>query len=49
MHAHIRRGLLGTLFAGGLLALGSTAANAADTISGTDRPVTASVSAAVAG
>ena len=31
MHQNIRRGLLGTLFAGGLLALGSTAASAADT------------------
>ncbi len=31
MHQNLRRGLLGTLFAGGLLALGSTAASAADT------------------
>ena len=36
MHQSIRRGLLGTLFAGGLLALGSTAASAADTTSGSD-------------
>ncbi|MEO5316969.1 chaplin family protein, partial [Arthrobacter sp. CC3] len=36
MHANIRRGLLSTLFAGGLLALGSTAASAADTTSGSD-------------
>src|SRR4029453_1870231 len=32
MHTNLRRGLLGTLFAGGLLALGCTAANAADGI-----------------
>ncbi|BAS13582.1 hypothetical protein AHiyo8_18850 [Arthrobacter sp. Hiyo8] len=31
MHSMIRKGLLGTLFAGGLIALGATAANAADT------------------
>ncbi|WP_155854362.1 hypothetical protein [Arthrobacter sp. MA-N2] len=31
MHSIIRKGLLGTLFAGGLIALGATAANAADT------------------
>ncbi|MFS0718671.1 chaplin family protein [Arthrobacter sp. 1P04PC] len=31
MHQNLRRGMLGTLFAGGLLALGSTAASAADT------------------
>jgi hypothetical protein len=37
MHHNIRRGLLGTLFAGGLLALGSTAASAADnTTTGAD-------------
>ncbi|BCW67884.1 hypothetical protein NicSoilB4_26470 [Arthrobacter sp. NicSoilB4] len=36
MHQSIRRGLLGTLFAGGLLALGTTAASAADTTSGSD-------------
>ncbi|MGX9901973.1 hypothetical protein ACW0JT_23060 [Arthrobacter sp. SA17] len=48
MHAHLRRGLLSTLFAGGLLALGATAANAADTTSAADESVTASVSAAVA-
>jgi hypothetical protein len=35
MHANLRRGLLGTLFAGGLLALGTTVASAADT-SGAD-------------
>jgi hypothetical protein len=29
MHANLRRGLLSTLFAGGLLALGTTAASAA--------------------
>ena len=51
MHAHIRRGLLSTLFAGGLLALGTTAASAADTTSGSDgltSGTTATVSAAVA-
>jgi hypothetical protein len=36
MHANMRRGLLSTLFAGGLLALGTTAASAADTTSGSD-------------
>ena len=36
MHQNIRRGLLGTLFAGGLLALGTTAASAADTTTGSD-------------
>ena len=35
MHQKIRRGLLGTLFAGGLLALGATAANADTTATGT--------------
>ena len=36
MHANLRRGLLGTLFAGGLLALGTSVACAADTTSGSD-------------
>ncbi|MDQ0662133.1 hypothetical protein QFZ35_000631 [Arthrobacter ulcerisalmonis] len=36
MHRNIRRCLLGTAFAGGLVALGGVAANAADTTSGTD-------------
>lgn len=35
-HRNIRRRLLGTAFAGGLLAFGGVAANAADTTSGTD-------------
>jgi len=35
-HRNIRRCLLGTAFAGGLLAFGGVAANAADTTSGTD-------------
>ena len=35
MHQTIRRGLLGTLFAGGLLALGATAASADTTATGT--------------
>jgi hypothetical protein len=51
MHANIRRGLLSTLFAGGLLALGTTAASAADTTSGSDgltSGTTATVSAVVA-
>ena len=34
MHQNLRRGLLGTLFAGGLLALGATAANADTSITG---------------
>ncbi|MFW0771105.1 chaplin family protein, partial [Arthrobacter koreensis] len=36
MRCTIRRGLLGTLFAGGLLALGTTAANAEPVTSGSD-------------
>jgi hypothetical protein len=36
MHTNLRRGLLGTLFAGGLLALGTSVACAADTTSGSD-------------
>ncbi|XAS68052.1 LPXTG cell wall anchor domain-containing protein [Micrococcaceae bacterium Sec5.7] len=36
MHTIIRKGLLGTLLAGVLLALGATAATAADTTSGSD-------------
>ncbi|MEQ4521066.1 cell wall anchor protein, partial [Pseudarthrobacter sp. B907] len=36
MHTNLRRGLLGTLFAGGLLALGTSVASAADTTSGSD-------------
>ena len=36
MHTNLRRGLLGTLFAGGLLALGTSVACAADTTSGGD-------------
>ncbi|MBO1269717.1 chaplin family protein, partial [Arthrobacter cavernae] len=36
MHKNTRRGLLGTLFAGGLLALGATAASATDTTIGSD-------------
>ena len=46
MHSNLRRGLLGTLFAGGLLALGATAASAADTTSGSDLTASALVSAA---
>jgi hypothetical protein len=45
MHSNLRRGLLGTLFAGGLLAFGATAANAADT-TGPDLTAAALVSAA---
>ncbi|MDT0197481.1 DUF320 domain-containing protein, partial [Arthrobacter sp. AB6] len=48
MSANLRRGLLGTLFAGGLLALGCTAANAADTTSGSDLSASALISAAAA-
>ena len=46
MHSNLRRGLLGTLFAGGLLAFGATAANAVDTTSGPDLTASALVSAA---
>ncbi|HEY9356376.1 MAG TPA: cell wall anchor protein, partial [Arthrobacter sp.] len=46
MHSNLRRGLLSTLFAGGLLALGATAASAADTTSGSDLTASALVSAA---
>ncbi|HEY8754269.1 MAG TPA: hypothetical protein VIM40_11550, partial [Arthrobacter sp.] len=46
MHCNLRRALLSTLFAGGLLALGATAANAADTITGPDLTASARVSAA---
>ncbi|SCC15175.1 hypothetical protein GA0061083_2971, partial [Pseudarthrobacter enclensis] len=48
MSSTLRRGLLGTLFAGGLLAFGCTSANAADTTttSGPDLSVSALISAA---
>ena len=46
MHCNLRRGLLSTLFAGGLLAFGATAASAADTTSGSDLSASALVSAA---
>jgi hypothetical protein len=46
MLSNLRKGLLGTLFAGGLLAFGATAASAADTTSGQDLTATALVSAA---
>ncbi|WP_255767776.1 hypothetical protein [Pseudarthrobacter sulfonivorans] len=46
MHSNLRKGLLGTLFAGGLLAFGATAAHAADTTSGPDLTASALVSAA---
>src|SRR5690349_9608170 len=46
MSSNLRRGMLGTLFAGGLLALGCTAANAADTTSGPDLSASALISAA---
>ncbi|ELT44267.1 LPXTG-motif cell wall anchor domain-containing protein, partial [Arthrobacter nitrophenolicus] len=46
MSSNLRRGLLGSLFAGGLLALGCTAANAADTTSGSDLSASALISAA---
>ncbi|MDB5876237.1 MAG: hypothetical protein JWQ07_5679, partial [Ramlibacter sp.] len=36
MHANLRRGLLCSLFTGGLLVLGTTVASAADTTTGTD-------------
>ncbi len=45
MSYNLRRGLLGTLFAGGLLALGCTAANAADTTNGSDLAASAFVKA----
>ncbi|MHC6590964.1 DUF320 domain-containing protein, partial [Arthrobacter sp. C152] len=48
MSSNLRRGLLGTLFAGGLLALGCTAANAADTTTGADLSASAMISAAPA-
>src|SRR5215207_611302 len=48
MRTCIRRGLLSTLFAGGLLALGTTAANAADINLGSDPAAAASVSAGLA-
>ncbi|MBT2515079.1 hypothetical protein J7E82_16485, partial [Arthrobacter sp. ISL-30] len=43
MNSNIRRGLLGTLFAGGLLALGATAANADTTLTTGDIAAPASV------
>lgn len=46
MNCNLRRGLLSTLFAGGLLAFGATAASAADTTNGPDLSVSALVSAA---
>ncbi|MFC8523054.1 cell wall anchor protein, partial [Pseudarthrobacter sp. NPDC057230] len=46
MNCTLRRGLLSTLFAGGLLAFGCAAANAADTTSGTDLSASALISAA---
>ena len=46
MSSNLRRGLLGSLFAGGLLALGCTAANAADTTPGSDLSGSAFISAA---
>ncbi|TPV51613.1 hypothetical protein FJ661_08985, partial [Pseudarthrobacter phenanthrenivorans] len=46
MSSTLRRGLLGTLFAGGLLALSCTAASAADTTSGSDLSGSALISAA---
>src|ERR671910_601247 len=46
MSSNLRRGLLGTLFAGGLLALSCTAANAADTTSGSNLSASALISAA---
>ena len=47
MHQKLRRGLLGTFFAGGLLALGATAANADTTVTGTVAVESESVSADV--
>ncbi|MBE4717190.1 LPXTG cell wall anchor domain-containing protein [Pseudarthrobacter sp. AB1] len=46
MNCNLRRGLLSTLFTGGLLAFGATAASAADTTNGPDLSVSALVSAA---
>ncbi|HBH59040.1 MAG TPA: hypothetical protein DDY41_13105, partial [Arthrobacter bacterium] len=46
MNCNLRRGLLCTLFAGGLLAFGATAASAADTTSGPDLTASALISAA---
>ncbi|MET3163789.1 UNVERIFIED_ORG: LPXTG-motif cell wall-anchored protein [Arthrobacter sp. UYEF10] len=46
MNCNLRRGLLSTLFAGGLLAFGATAASAADTTNGPDLTASALVSAA---
>src|SRR6478752_6224433 len=46
MNCTLRRGLLSTLFAGGLLAFGCATANAADTTSGTDLSASALISAA---
>ncbi|MDI3207608.1 hypothetical protein QK290_03525, partial [Pseudarthrobacter sp. AL07] len=46
MNCNLRRGLLSTLFAGGLLAFGATAASAADTTNGPDLSASALVSAA---
>ncbi|MFJ5978744.1 DUF320 domain-containing protein, partial [Pseudarthrobacter oxydans] len=46
MNSNLRRGMLGTLFAGGLLALSCTAAHAADTTSGSDLSASALISAA---
>src|SRR6478735_9592265 len=46
MNCTLRRGLLSTLFAGGLLAFGCATANAADATSGTDLSAPSLISAA---
>ena len=46
MNANLRRGVLGTLFGGGLPALSCTAANAADSTSGSDLFASALIPAA---
>lgn len=45
MNCNLRRGLLSTLFAGGLLTFGATAASAADTTNGPDLSASAVVDA----